>query len=178
MKLTVDIVIFGCYISWVVGNNCFFKWNNSMWFLKEKRNLKKCLTTKNERVKVIKSLEQSRQSQIRRTVPKSGRVRKTLKKTWKKFLTKKKRCDKVKQAVVRQTTLITKQWNTYDSRKFFTFLRTVWKTKTVKREIASCYLEWIKHLIREFDPGSGWTLAACLTHASRTGITLLKLRSI
>ena len=31
-------------------------------------------------VKVIKSLEQSRQSQIRRTVPKSGRVRKTLKK--------------------------------------------------------------------------------------------------
>ena len=30
--------------------------------------------------------------------------------------------------------------------------------------------------IREFDPGSGWTLAACLTHASRTElfISLLK----
>ena len=25
MKLTVDIVIFGCYISSAVGNNCFFK---------------------------------------------------------------------------------------------------------------------------------------------------------
>ena len=25
-----------------------------------------------------------------------------------------------------------------------------------------------KLLIWEFDPGSGWTLAACLTHASRT----------
>ena len=31
----------------------------------------------------------------------------------------------------------------------------------------------------EFDPGSGWTLAACLTHASRTGITRwAKLASI
>ena len=29
----------------------------------------------------------------------------------------------------------------------------------------------IKLLFREFDPGSGWTLAACLTHASRTGFT-------
>ena len=28
--------------------------------------------------------------------------------------------------------------------------------------------------IREFDPGSGWTLAACLTHASRTGLIFLK----
>ena len=25
--------------------------------------------------------------------------------------------------------------------------------------------------IREFDPGSGWTLAACITHSSRTGYT-------
>ena len=44
--------------------------------------------------------------------------------------------------------------------------------------MASCYLEWIKHFIREFDPGSGWTLAACLTHASRTGNTSLRLRWI
>ena len=29
-------------------------------------------------------------------------------------------------------------------------------------------------LIREFDPGSGWTLAACLTHASRTEISFSK----
>ena len=80
MKLTVDIVIFGCYISWAVGNNCFFKWDNLIWFLKEKRNLKKCLTTWNKRVKVIKSLEQSRQSYIWETFRKSGRVEKTSKK--------------------------------------------------------------------------------------------------
>ena len=80
MKLTVDRGCFRCYISWAVGNNCFLKRDNLRWFLKEKRNLKKCLTTWNKRVKVIKSLEQSRQSQIRRTVRKSGRVRKTLKK--------------------------------------------------------------------------------------------------
>ena len=95
MKLTVDIVIFGCYISWAVGNNCFFKWDNLIWFLKEKRNLKKWLTTWNKRVKVIKSLEQSRQSYIWETFRKSGRVRKASKKTWKKFLTKQNRCDKV-----------------------------------------------------------------------------------
>ena len=94
MKLTVDIVIFGCYISWVVGNNCFFKWNNSMWFLKEKRNLKKCLTTKNERVKVIKSLEQSRQSYIWKK-PESRKSWKNFEKNLKKFLTKWNRCDKV-----------------------------------------------------------------------------------
>ena len=41
MKLTVDIVIFGCYISWAVGNNCFFKWDNLVWFLKEKKKFKK-----------------------------------------------------------------------------------------------------------------------------------------
>ena len=56
--------------------------NETIWydFWKKKRNLKKCLTTWNKCVKVIKSLEQRRQSQFRRTVPKSGRVRKTLKK--------------------------------------------------------------------------------------------------
>ena len=98
------------------------------------------------------------------------RWKKNLKNKIKKFLTKQKASDIINELSAerrRQTTLITKQWNTYDSRKFFTFLRTVWKTKTVKREIASCYFEWIKHLIREFDPGSGWTLATGLTHASR-----------
>ena len=30
--------------------------------------------------------------------------------------------------------------------------------------------ESIQDLTREFDPGSGRTLAACLTHASRAGI--------
>ena len=35
-----------------------------------------------------------------------------------------------------------------------------------------------KYFFREFDPGSGRTLAACLTHASRTGIFKMKLRQI
>ena len=33
-------------------------------------------------------------------------------------------------------------------------------------------------IFREFDPGSGQTLAACLTHASRTECLRLKLRQI
>ena len=78
------------------------------------------------------------------------RWKKNLKNKIKKFLTKQKASDIINELSAerrRQTTLITKQWNTYDSRKFFTFLRTVWKTKTVKREIASCYIEWIKHFL-------------------------------
>ena len=34
----------------------------------------------------------------------------------------------------------------------------------------------IYHLIKEFDPGSGWTLAACLTHASRARSSQRNLR--
>ena len=45
MKLTVDIVVFRCYIRWAVGNNCLPDKNNLNRFLKEKRNSKKCLTT-------------------------------------------------------------------------------------------------------------------------------------
>ena len=90
MKLTVDIVIFGCYISWAVGNNCFFKWDNSIWFLKEKKKLKKCLTTWNKRVKIIKSLEQSWQLCIWTTFWENERVEKL----WKNL---KKVLDKVKQ---------------------------------------------------------------------------------
>ena len=44
--------------------------------------------------------------------------------------------------------------------------RTVSKSET---ELAGCWFSsGFKLLTREFDPGSGWTLAACLTHASRT----------
>ena len=84
------------------------------------------------------------------------------------------------------------------SRKFFKSKRTLSKERTKKnskreelarrlvltgikpRRTASCSVnarfssvqaqENLEraHFIREFDPGSGWTLAACLTHASRT----------
>ena len=118
MKLTVDRGCFRCYISWAVGNNCFLERDNLKWFLKEKKKLKKCLTTWNKHVKVIKSLEQSRQSQIGRTVRKSGRVRKTLKKTWKKFLTKKKRCDKVNKLSTNSESVEKKIWK--NLKKFLT----------------------------------------------------------
>ena len=50
----------------------------------------------------------------------------------------------------------------------FNFKRTVQWTKTVKGiDSQVVILNLDKHYIREFDPGSGWTLAACLTHASR-----------
>ena len=38
--------------------------------------------------------------------------------------------------------------------------------------------ESIQDLTREFDPGSGRTLAACLTHASRAGIVESLLKAI
>ena len=144
----------------------FFWQTTEIWLNKVEKNIKKVLTG-NWRHDIISELLMQ--------------MKKNLKNKIKKFLTKQKASDIINELSAerrRQTTLITKQWNTYDSRKFFTFLRTVWKTKTVKREIASCYLEWIKHFIREFDPGSGWTLAACLTHASRTGNISLRLRWI
>ena len=116
---------------------------------------------------------------------------KMFEKNLKKCLTNKKRWDKINELSERQTqqtliktlikTLITTQWNTYDSRKFlYIFKNGSNEPKSVKtRDSQTVVLsKWIKHFIREFDPGSGWTLAACLTHASRTGITLLKLRSI
>ena len=41
-------------------------------------------------------------------------------------------------------------------------------TRTVTGRATSKVLRTFRHLTWEFDPGSGWTLAACLTHASRT----------
>ena len=111
-------------------------------------------------------------------------TQKCLKKNSKKCLTNKKRWDKINELSERQTqqTLITKQWNTYDSRKFlYIYLKNgLNKPKAVKtRDSQTVVLsKRFKHFIREFDPGSGWTLAACLTHASRTGNFSLKLRQI
>ena len=48
------------------------------------------------------------------------------------------------------------------------------KTVSYKQAWRFCFIqirhgsEQNAHFIWEFDPGSGWTLAACLTHASRT----------
>ena len=65
----------------------------------------------------------------------SKSVEKKIWKNLKKFLTNENERDKLNELSKEsetQRTLITKQWNTYDSRKFFTFLRTVWKTKNSK----------------------------------------------
>ena len=110
-------------------------------------------------------------------------TQKCLKKLEKSTWQTKKRWDKINELSERQNekTLITKQWNTYDSRKFlYIFKNGSNEPKAVKtRDSQTVVLsDRIKHFIREFDPGSGWTLAACLTHASRTGIISLKLRQI
>ena len=79
---------------------------------------------------------------------------------------------------INKRTLITEQWNNLEK-----FLKVLFfKELTFKNSKKGCspigdwrdeiakQLFWPNqtHFIREFDPGSGWTLAACLTHASRT----------
>ena len=159
-----------CYYNWAVANNCFWKTNNWKEFQKNEIH---CWQKTEDMIKYL-----SRQRSDNKIL-----TQKCLKKTWRKYLTNKKRWDRINELSERQTkqTLITKQWNTYDSRKFLYILKNGFnKPKAVKtRDSQTVVLsDWIKHFIREFDPGSGWTLAACLTHASRTGITLLKLRWI
>ena len=83
-------------------------------------------------------------------------------------------------------TLIIKQWNNlerfvreeFSSRKAATNTVSLWNRSDYYRTQRSKlpkgrqgYLAWLsseKDKTWEFDPGSGWTLAACLTHASRT----------
>ena len=93
-----------------------------------------------------------------------------------------------------ERTLITEQWNNLEnSWKSFIFKELTFKNSKKGMNSQVVILTWIKprqmdiwlgerakficasawnsqhtHFIREFDPGSGWTLAACLTHASRT----------
>ena len=45
--------------------------------------------------------------------------------------------------------------------------RLLWNFAWSKAQLKKISIKWYK-FFREFDPGSGWTLAACLTHASRT----------
>ena len=83
-------------------------WKNS----KFSENIKPMLTNDWTCDKVIQSLKQNDRYQL-------------LEKVWKnfkKFLTNKRRYDKLNKLSrdsEKQWTLITKQWNTYDSRKFF-----------------------------------------------------------
>ena len=45
------------------------------------------------------------------------------------------------------------------------------RAKQARQTILTAEAVWIQ-FVREFDPGSGWTLAACITHSSRTVIAL------
>ena len=85
-----------------------------------------------------------------------------------------------------QRTLITEQWNNLE--RFIEnseVIRDEMSSREQSRDESQSNLktvtfginEWLKlaswfwngkNFLWEFDPGSGWTLAACLTHASRT----------
>ena len=90
---------------------------------------------------------------------------KMFEKTWKKYLTNKKRWDKINELSERQNekTLITKQWNTYDSRKFLYILKNGFnKPKAVKtRDSQTVVLsDRIKHFLslwlNQCEPQSSW----------------------
>ena len=69
----------------------------------------------------------------------------------------------------------------YGSRKFFEWEYYSNKSKEAKSKTRK-QKDWIIprdvliQWFREFDPGSGWTLAACITHSSRTEFKGLILR--
>ena len=80
-----------------------------------------------------------------------------------------------------QRTLKTEQWKTLkDSNEFIQANLIRFDERPIKRleplktvdlvltNLKARFILEIKLLTWEFDPGSGWTLAACLTHASRT----------
>ena len=106
-----------------------------------------------------------------------------LKINFKKLLTKGFESDivnKLSRDRKQMRTLITEQWNTYTILEN-SLNETVWRDRHIQRTIersfktvkgiyklVSLCWTWNKHIFWEFDPGSGWTLAACLTHASRT----------
>ena len=114
----------------------FFWQTTEIWLNKVEKNIKKVLTG-NWRHDIISELLMQ--------------MKKNLKNKIKKFLTKQKASDIMNELSAerrRQTTLITKQWNTYDSRKFFTFLRTVWKTKNSKTR-DSYLLSWVNQTFNQ-----------------------------
>ena len=101
-----------------------------------------------------------------------------LKKLWKKFLTNAKHFDRINKLSQESKTKNIDNWTVRNLERFWESIRTLqWKLKTFKtvnsdsiwmNELAKFNLTEINFLTWEFDPGSGWTLAACLTHASRT----------
>ena len=115
-------------------------WKNS----KFSENIKSMLTNDWTCDKVIQSLKQNDRYQL-------------LEKVWKnlkKFLTNKRRYDKLNKLSrdsEKQWTLITKQWNTYDSRKFF-YTTITWRSEAEFSESAVRFLKTELHCLSE------WTL--------------------
>ena len=76
----------------------------------------------------------------------------------------------------------TDPWKRYRIKKNadMIFMSHVQKRQSIRNEFWTWrrLQESIQDLTREFDPGSGRTLAACLTHASRAGMWISLLRSI
>ena len=96
----------------------------------------------------------------------------------KKCLTNEQRFDRINKLSQESKTKNIDNWTVRNLERFWESIRTLqWKLKTFKtvnsdsiwmNELAKFNLTEINFLTWEFDPGSGWTLAACLTHASRT----------
>ena len=112
---------------------------------------------------------------------------KKFEKTWKKFLTNETECDKISELrrwaasepVPCKLNNVKTNYNPLDNYELFKisckrilsqrkFLSNIARSKLFKKwfeQPRGC----LDTIFWEFDPGSGRTLAACLTHASRTG---------
>ena len=97
-------------------------------------------------------------------------------------------------AYKQKRTLITEYWKTLKDSMRIIRLRNratnIFEYSKNLKTVNSVNAEWTKKsqvflgrlnfLTWEFDPGSGWTLAACLTHASRTDLmeSLLEIKLV
>ena len=118
---------------------------------------------------------------------------KKFEKTWKKLLTKGKGCAKIQIRRDKFARCVPCKLNNVTNTKHQKDLVVSKALKKACENNRQLFL-WsydfsFNNLIRatkvvlipfywEFDPGSGWTLAACLTHASRTELVGKRLRSI
>ena len=102
-------------------------------------------------------------------------------KSWKKYLTNAKRCDiliKLLPETERRRApckLNNEASQNSIAKEFWKKVSTLSKNSTGIQEtrirenlLSKLRKNKLKYIFREFDPGSGRTLAACLTHASRT----------
>ena len=89
------------------------------------------------------------------------------KKRQKKYLTKEGRSDIIEKLSLRKRSLVFENWTTIKTRS----VREGTLVKSKENQRRNKRFGWIfviERYYEEFDPGSGLTLAACITHSSRT----------